>query len=195
MTSELKVDKISPASGTSFTLGDSGDTFTVPSGCTITNSGTATGFAPVGISSSMTSGTGLSIDADGHVTKPLQPTFMVSQTGALTVANGHTLFSTGTTEVWDVNSDVSGSTFTAPVTGKYYLVFNMLYESVSSDSVFEDSIETSNRRYAFVRNTRAYSGNNTYLFNFGAVIADMDANDTAYVKHKNIIRPIINNSN
>ena len=44
MTSELKVDKISPASGTSFTLGDSGDTFTVPSGATIANSGTATGF-------------------------------------------------------------------------------------------------------------------------------------------------------
>ena len=44
MTSELKVDKISPASGTAFTLGDSGDTFTVPAGATITNSGTATGF-------------------------------------------------------------------------------------------------------------------------------------------------------
>ena len=44
MTSELKVDKISPASGTAFALGDSGDTFTVPSGATITNSGTANNF-------------------------------------------------------------------------------------------------------------------------------------------------------
>lgn len=42
--SELKVNKLSPASGTAFTLGDSGDTFTVPSGATIVNSGTATGF-------------------------------------------------------------------------------------------------------------------------------------------------------
>ena len=42
--SELKVDKISPETGTAFTLGDSGDTFTVPSGATIVNSGTATGF-------------------------------------------------------------------------------------------------------------------------------------------------------
>jgi hypothetical protein len=42
--SELKVNKISPATGTAFTLGDSGDTFTVPSGATFTNSGTATGF-------------------------------------------------------------------------------------------------------------------------------------------------------
>ena len=44
MSSELKTNKISPATGTAFTLGDSGDTFTVPSGVTLTNSGTATGF-------------------------------------------------------------------------------------------------------------------------------------------------------
>jgi hypothetical protein len=32
--SELKVNKISPRSGTDVTLGDSGDTFSVPSGAT-----------------------------------------------------------------------------------------------------------------------------------------------------------------
>ena len=42
--SEIKVNKISPATSTDITLGDSGDTFTVPSGATIVNSGTATGF-------------------------------------------------------------------------------------------------------------------------------------------------------
>ena len=42
--SEIKVDKISPRAGTDVTLGDSGDTFTIPSGATIANSGTATGF-------------------------------------------------------------------------------------------------------------------------------------------------------
>ena len=46
--SELKVNKISPATGTAFTLGDSGDTFTVPSGATIVNSGTATVFGTAG---------------------------------------------------------------------------------------------------------------------------------------------------
>ena len=46
--SELKVNKLSPASGTAFTLGDSGDTFTIPSGATFTNSGTATGFGSAG---------------------------------------------------------------------------------------------------------------------------------------------------
>jgi hypothetical protein len=44
MTSEIKADKWSPASGTSATIGDSGDTYTIPSGVTFTNNGTANGF-------------------------------------------------------------------------------------------------------------------------------------------------------
>ena len=46
--SEVKTNKVSPvgANGT-VTLGDSGDTITVPSGVTFTNSGTATGFGKV----------------------------------------------------------------------------------------------------------------------------------------------------
>jgi hypothetical protein len=36
-----------PQSGTSLTIGASGDTITIPSGATITNSGTATGFGKV----------------------------------------------------------------------------------------------------------------------------------------------------
>jgi len=42
--STLEVNKITPSTGTSITLGDSGDTFTIPSGVTLTNNGTASGF-------------------------------------------------------------------------------------------------------------------------------------------------------
>ena len=42
--SEVKVNKVSPRSGTDLQLGDSGDTVTIPSGATIVNSGTASGF-------------------------------------------------------------------------------------------------------------------------------------------------------
>ena len=63
--SEVKVNKISPRSGTDLTLGDSGDTFTVPSGgtltvasgATLTNSGTATGFASIDWQSTIVTGT------------------------------------------------------------------------------------------------------------------------------------------
>jgi len=41
MPSEMKVNKISPASGTAITLGDSGDTFTIPSGVTLSGAGTS----------------------------------------------------------------------------------------------------------------------------------------------------------
>jgi len=59
MASEIKVNKISPASGTAFQIGDSGDTTTLPSGSTVTaagtinvtgtinNTGTATGFGSI----------------------------------------------------------------------------------------------------------------------------------------------------
>jgi|5_EtaG_2_1085323.scaffolds.fasta_scaffold15603_2 hypothetical protein len=50
--SEIKVNKISPraACGT-VQLGDSGDTFTIPAGASITNSGTASGFGATGAAS------------------------------------------------------------------------------------------------------------------------------------------------
>ena len=49
--SEVKVNKISPRSGTTVTLGDSGYTFTIPSGATINNQGTATNFGATGAAS------------------------------------------------------------------------------------------------------------------------------------------------
>jgi hypothetical protein len=42
--SELKVNKITPKTGTSIQLGESGDTITIPCGATLTNNGSATGF-------------------------------------------------------------------------------------------------------------------------------------------------------
>jgi len=49
--SEVKVNKISPRSGTDVQLGDSGDTFTIPSGATINNQGTAVNFGATGSAS------------------------------------------------------------------------------------------------------------------------------------------------
>ena len=62
--SELKVNKMSPATGTAFTLGDSGDTFTIPSGATVANNGTATGFVSAGALD--LNGAKLTIDANGN---------------------------------------------------------------------------------------------------------------------------------
>jgi len=83
--SEVKVNKISPRSGTTITLGDSGDTFTVPSGVTfdassgglagtlttaaqpnITSVGTLTSFTSTGIDDNATS-TAITIDSNENV--------------------------------------------------------------------------------------------------------------------------------
>ena len=45
--SQISVDSVIPQSGTTVTLGASGDTINIPSGVTMTNSGTASGFGKV----------------------------------------------------------------------------------------------------------------------------------------------------
>ena len=57
--SEIKVNKISPRSGTTLTLGDSGDDFVIPAGATLTNNGTASGFASIAWQSSIVTGSTL----------------------------------------------------------------------------------------------------------------------------------------
>jgi hypothetical protein len=95
--SELKVNKVTPRSGTTVTLGDSGDTITIPSGATITNSGTATGFG-------------------GDNT----PAFLATSTGEVTVANTtETKLTNYTVEVFDTDNCYASSRFTPTVAGKY----------------------------------------------------------------------------
>ena len=53
--SEVKVNKISPRTNCgTVTLGDSGDTITIPAGVSITNNGTASGFGATGSASWVT---------------------------------------------------------------------------------------------------------------------------------------------
>ena len=68
MASEIKANKISPATGTAFTFGDSGDTFTVPSGVTLTNSGTASGFgSPAYASNASATDDTVNVDASDNL--------------------------------------------------------------------------------------------------------------------------------
>ena len=65
MSSEIKADKWSPASGTSATIGDSGDTYTVPSGVTL-NTSSATLTLPSTVITGQTAKTSL-VDADKFI--------------------------------------------------------------------------------------------------------------------------------
>ena len=174
------VDKLDPQSGTALEIGSSGDTITIPSGATITNSGTATGFAPVGISSSMTSGSGLAIDSAGHVTMPLQSAFNARSNANQTVATSDNTTVVLGTEVFDQNNDFSSNTFTAPVTGRYQLNGQVVATGIEDEYLYF-RIVTSNRNYGGVHQVPSTSGAE-YEMMSTSCLADMDAGDTAYLE-------------
>ena len=97
----LFVDKLDPQSGTSLEIGSSGDTITIPSGATITNSGTASGF-------------GMS---------DLSPYFSVRQTGNAAVTDGVNTKVAWDSELADSDSAFASDKFTVPSgkAGKYFL--------------------------------------------------------------------------
>ena len=65
--SELQVNKFSPYTGTTVTMGDSGDTITIPSGVTLAIQGSVSGFTSAGIDDNATS-VAITISSDEDVT-------------------------------------------------------------------------------------------------------------------------------
>jgi len=124
------------------------------------------------------------IDTAGIVTKPLQSGFSATKSTSAQSVNAAYVSVNFNNEIWDNNADWNGSTtFTAPVTGKYMFTGAMRINSILAQggSVF-GRINTSNRPYVFGNITDADDVFNAtvaaYQFQ-GAVVADMDANDTA----------------
>jgi hypothetical protein len=103
----LKVSNIQTSSGSgTITIGQSGETISIPSGCTITNSGTQTGFGGANT-----------------------PAFSAKMSGTQTISHNTSTKVTFDTEVFDTDSAYDHSTnyrFTPQTAGKYS-VSHMLY--------------------------------------------------------------------
>ena len=131
--------------------------------------------------------TKLTIDNDGHVTMPSQPAFSAytnaANTNIPTDASEITVAFGG--EYYDQNSDYNTSTytFTAPVTGKYQLMTNIYVNDADMDAQYiRIRIATSNRNYDQLYDPRVFDTDPT-RYNFqSAVLADMDASETALIK-------------
>ena len=125
--------------------------------------------------------TALNVDDSGHVTKPLQPAFLaVIASTQSNIANGNSV--TFGTEVYDVNADFASSTFTAPVTGKYQLNFCVSVTELDYNATFSRVfLTTSNRTFGFgIVSEQNFDDADPDYFTFqGAMLMDMDANDTA----------------
>jgi len=135
--SEVKVNKISPrtACGT-VTLGDSGDTFTIPSGATITNAGTASGFGATGETSwdttvkttgtfTATAGVGYFLNTTGGIITVNLPAGAAGSSVALAdyagtwQTNNVTVSPNGSEKIGGINVDVTLSTEGQSVTFVY----------------------------------------------------------------------------
>ena len=126
------------------------------------------------------------IDATGAITKPLQPAFLATiGSNQNNVANDTTLnFSS---EIFDNNADFNTSnyTFTAPVTGKYFISFGVRLDAVdtASDYVRVRCITSNGNRggAASIFDPGGLSGDPTYWGLGDSLLCDMDANDTATI--------------
>ncbi len=116
-----------------------------------------------------------------EVSQPNQPSFLVTDgTGATDVTGDGTIYSESwPTEVYDQSNDFASSTFTAPITGRYYLSTSLDVNNIlvthSSRAV---TITTSNRTYQSLSNESLAATDTPFSLN---VVADMDTNDTATV--------------
>lgn len=125
----------------------------------------------------------MKIDNIGAVTKPYQPAFQVNPaSNQLNLANADTLVFGQ--EKFDLNSDFASNTFTAPVTGKYQLQLTARIDQIDRDANWvRIEMVTSNREYsANIIDPDAFDKDPDYWsINFG-VLADMDANDTVFLR-------------
>jgi len=125
------------------------------------------------------------LNVNGTVTKPNHPAFLIAKGGAnqqnLPVQSTTTVTWTGT-EYFDQDSNFASNTFTAPVTGKYQLNYHIRMQSMdTAASYYTFTLTTSNRNYINIISPNRFNGDPTYWpFPF-AILADMDANDTATI--------------
>jgi hypothetical protein len=138
----------------------------------------------IGLGSALGTTTHMAFTEDGEITKPLQPAFQVipASTQNNININAYTDIAFGT-ERFDVGANFASHTFTAPVTGKYWLGVDLYVANVDSDANYYNLLlETSNKQYGITWSVLALDQDANYWQLALSTIADMDASDTAYVR-------------
>ena len=148
---------------------------------------TANGYAGIGaIGDDLTLIAGndnrMKIDSAGHVTMPNQSAFSVNpasdQSNIAVDTNLTVVFGN---ERFDQNADFASNTFTAPVTGKYQMNVRIYFQQTDSAATYiQLKLVTSNVDYQCVIDPD-FGQDAVYWTMELTQLADMDANDTAYV--------------
>jgi len=120
--------------------------------------------------------------ASGIWNYPLQPAFLAYNSSSDSgQAKGGFVTVDFDTEVFDQGGNFAADTFTAPVTGRYQLNTALDISGINTATRFEGYIVTSNRTFVCFRinPTAAIPTGSVAICFSGAVLADMDAADTA----------------
>jgi len=132
----------------------------------------------------------MQLTSDGYLTNVAQAGFAARMTANLSHP-GNNSFNSGNAwvmpfddEIWDVggNFNVSNYTFTAPVTGRYYLSCLLYGYTLDQDaSYYFILIQTSNRNYYKYLGGGQWDSDAIYYGIDVQMLCDMDANDTASI--------------
>ena len=118
------------------------------------------------------------IDQYGVITKPSQPMFQANASYTNIPLTTQTTITMS--ERVDVNGDFASNTFTAPITGNYYLSYHFYLTSLDADHTALDvKIVTSNKTYAVTYKPSVFMNSDGNFSVTGSQVCDMDVNDTA----------------
>jgi hypothetical protein len=137
----------------------------------------------IGLGSTLGTTSHMIFDANGHITKPLQPAFQVQPSSDQTNVDDNDTIAFGYEE-FDQNGDFSSNQFTAPVTGKYLLTASVRVDNVDTAANWvRIEIITSNQDYkSSIIDVGVLASDPNYWTFEQTVLADMDANDTAKIQ-------------
>ena len=134
----------------------------------------------IGLGSTLGTTSHMIFDANGHITKPLQPAFHATPSSTQTNLSNATTIAFGT-ERFDLGSDFSSNTFTAPVTGKYQINVSIGLLDIDSAAAFIGLAVISSNKAYYILVDPDYGQDNAYGELALHQLIDMDANDTVYV--------------
>ena len=164
--SKLETNQVDPSTGTTLTLGTSGDTIAIPSGVTIANSGTATGFG----------GTNT-------------PSFLANRTGSTqSISNNTNVTAIFNNEVIDTDNgyDTSTGIYTIPSGkgGKYFIGINLMFADAQGNAFdwIGNLVINSSNNYVIRYQSTSQATTFTQVTNSWSLILDLSAGDALKVQ-------------